>query len=1177
MQKYLTMNSKSILKTAPYSFNKITQIALFSVKAIMVNKWYYFMLYSLLCFLISTTDAQSKLLGMTEYGGVNDYGVIFEMNPSNNTINKKIDFDNVNGSRPQGSLTLVGNKYYGMTYNGGGVSGVIFEWDPNTNIYTKKININSLEGYGPKGSLTLSGGKLYGMTYAGGFNDNGTIFEWNPTTNVYTQKIKFQGPDGSNPFGSLTYNNGKFYGMTHSGGAFNLGVIFEWNPNTNIYTKKIDFADVTAYSPCGSLSLFNGKFYGMSNSGGINGVGAIFEWDPVTNIFNKKIDFDGNNGKNPQGDLIISNNTFYGLASGGGLNNCGVIFKWNPVTNIYTKKIDLSNSNGRYPFGSLTLANGKFYGMTSGGGANNFGVVFEWDTTNNTYTKLADFSGLNGKAPLYGHLEAFNAPASPEININGNNTSIQNTDLTPDINDNTYFGSVAINTSKINQFIIQNTGNLALTITNINFTGISNPASFILNNPPPFPLTIPSGGSQTIEVRFLPTVTGLSTASINFSSNDLDEGSFIFQLAGSGVSNSVNCGKFYGMTYIGGQYIPGVIFEWDPSTNTFIKKIDLSDLGGGQPIGSNLTMVNNKLYGMTWKGGTNGLGVLFEWDPSTNTYTKKIDFNSITGNSPRASSLTVKGSKLYGMTYSGGVNDMGVIFEWDPATNTFSKKIDFDGTIGSNPTGNLILLGNKFYGMTYSGGLINKGVIFEWDPISNIYIKKIDLDFTIGCLPNGSFTLSNGKLYGMTGAGGIHSGGVIFQWDPVTNIYTKKIELSSATGYHPKGNLTLVGNKFYGMTNTGGANNLGVIFEWDTATNLYTMKQSFSTLNGSNPYGSLTFKNAKLYGMTNSGGTDNGGTIFEWNPYNNTFIKKYNFKNTGGYDPLNNFNPFGDLVEYVCLSSLPEINLQGNGITIVSGNTSTSTANLTNYGDVVVNSFKTVNFYIQNSGTDNLVINSISFTGTNNSEYSIINGTFPMTITPGSSQLISVKFSPLGAGIRVATINIYNNDSDEGVYNFAIQGRGLLFSTAEGVLCSNGNTYLTASLSGTVFQWQRNTGSGFINLPSNSNYSGTNTSILQLTNIPSQWYNYLYRCVVDGVNGNSLKLKFLNTWIGVVNSAWENAANWSCGTVPDSDSDVLINNGDAVIINSNASCGNILLLNSSTITVNTGYTFIITH
>ena len=61
----------------------------------------------------------------------------------------------------------------------------------------------------------------------------------------------------------------------------------------------------------------------------------------------------------------------------------------------------------------------------------------------------------------------------------------------------------------------------------------------------------------------------------------------------------------------------------------------------------------------------------------------------------------------------GGVYNYGVIFEYDPITNTYTDKIDLASNTGSYPTGSLAISGGKFYGMTNAGGLNHAGVIFE--------------------------------------------------------------------------------------------------------------------------------------------------------------------------------------------------------------------------------------------------------------------------------------------------------------------------------------------------------------------------------------------------------------------------------------------------------------------------------
>lgn len=93
---------------------------------------------------------------------------------------------------------------------------------------------------------------------------------------------------------------------------------------------------------------------------------------------------------------------------------------------------------------------------------------------------------------------------------------------------------------------------------------------------------------------------------------------------------------------------------------------------------------------MTSRGGASGdFGVLFQFDPVTSNYTKKLDFEgTANGGHPYGSLMQASDGKLYGMTNVGGVNGYGVLFQFDPATSTYTKKLDFDSIAnGSHSTG----------------------------------------------------------------------------------------------------------------------------------------------------------------------------------------------------------------------------------------------------------------------------------------------------------------------------------------------------------------------------------------------------------------------------------------------------------------------------------------------------------
>ena len=168
----------------------------------------------------------------------------------------------------------------------------------------------------------------------------------------------------------------------------------------------------------------------------------------------------------------------------------------------------------------------------------------------------------------------------------------------------------------------------------------------------------------------------------------------------------------------------------------------------GLPVGHLIQADNKKLYGMSNSGGQYGGGVLFEWDPATGTYSKKLDFELPgRGVDPEGSLLQASNGKLYGMTRLGGVYGRGVLFEWDLATEVYNAVVDFKGEgMGSYPIGTLIQAKNgKIYGMTPSGGEpdewgMTNGVIFEWDPVADSFAVKVELNTETGSIPTPSLT-----------------------------------------------------------------------------------------------------------------------------------------------------------------------------------------------------------------------------------------------------------------------------------------------------------------------------------------------------------------------------------------------------------------------------------------------------
>ncbi|MBK6989498.1 MAG: hypothetical protein IPH33_15445 [Bacteroidetes bacterium] len=146
-------------------------------------------------------------------------------------------------------------------------------------------------------------------------------------------------------------------------------------------------------------------------------------------------------------------------------------------------------------------------------------------------------------------------------------------------------------------------------------------------------------------------------------------------------------------------------------------------------------------------GGINNVGVLFNFNPVGNVYTKLIDLDAINGANPYGSLLQAGNGLLYGLTPSGGVNGAGVLFSFNPASNNFIKLFDFDGTNGANPFASLIDAGNGLlYGTTRSGGVYGEGVLFSFNTAGNIYTKILDFDGINGSVPTGSLSQASDSL-----------------------------------------------------------------------------------------------------------------------------------------------------------------------------------------------------------------------------------------------------------------------------------------------------------------------------------------------------------------------------------------------------------------------------------------------
>jgi hypothetical protein len=247
------------------------------------------------------------------------------------------------------------------------------------------------------------------------------------------------------------------------------------------------------------------------------------------------------------------------------------------------------------------------------------------------------------------------------------------------------------------------------------------------------------------------------------------------------------------VTQAGGKFDRGVLFEYTPEINEIKKLFDFDD---NMEFPLRLVNASNgKIYGTYDRGGANGCGGIFEWDPVSEKFANRYDFDNSAGGDHKSSLVNGLNGKLYGTTSN---FTHGMIYEWDPADGKLVVKFGFNGNTTNGDFGEPLLLADNgiFYGTTMSAGVTQKSIFFGWNPANNEFSRIFEFgDEEHATAPEGSlFQSGNGKIYGVTLSGGKYDDGILYEWDYHNNIFEKKFDFDCKNGgCHCFGGLTEIG------------------------------------------------------------------------------------------------------------------------------------------------------------------------------------------------------------------------------------------------------------------------------------------------------------------------------------------------------------------------------------------------
>lgn len=615
-----------------------------------------------------------RMYGTTQAGGFNDKGTIFEFNPANNAFNIRHHFDGTDGERPQCTLVEHMDNLYGVTpFGGENDQGVIFSLNSFTKVFTKHTDMTQSKGGHCYGSLLLHSGDLWGLASSGGEFGGGSIFRYEFFQQDYFRSRSFQS-SSFKPMGSLSkshLNAFELYATTSQGGALGHGAIIRYNTFNNNLDRPHSFSGTDGSYPTGDLlvirnpdqNIYQEFLYGFTQLGGTpntynegNGVAFKLTINPNALEVVKYFDYE-NDGNNPRGAFaeIPGTNMLAATISYGGKAHVGTLFTMITSNNAITKELDFGTAaNGREAKDRVVEWKGKLYGITIHGGQHNSGVLFCFDTTTKAYTVLHHFAKATG-------WYCYDAPI---------------------IDNGILYGTT--------------------------HQGGNNDAGVLYA----FDLA-----TQTFTVRhhFGPAVGLYPGKLVKYQ------------------------GKYWSTCSRGGSQDAGTLFYWDAATNQLTKLKDFSNALNFKGPRGTLLPAGPKLYGVAG-GGSFGGGILYEYDTASTTITIKNHFDPETIGGQPGDNLVLHNGKVYGTCVSMGSanSQFGSIWEWTPANNQLVRK-QLLNSVGTHnyPWGGFMEHNGLLYANTWLGGNFNMGTILQYNPATNTLTKKHNASYNTGAYPTG--------------------------------------------------------------------------------------------------------------------------------------------------------------------------------------------------------------------------------------------------------------------------------------------------------------------------------------------------------------------------------------------------------------------------------------------------------
>ncbi|MEP0708021.1 MAG: choice-of-anchor D domain-containing protein [Parvibaculum sp.] len=640
-------------------------------------------------------------------------------------------------------------------------------------------------------------------------------------------------------------------------------------------------------------------------------------------------------------------------------------------------------------------------------------AVFEWDAaspavpgaSNRRMTVVYSISAT-GATITSASLDTIEG----EIDVTGNGVSITNGDDTPSLTDHTIFtGDVGLGPFT-RSFTINNTGTGGLTL-GADAVSLSGAGAFTVSAQPA--TTVAASGSTTFSIDFTPIETGEQVATVTIANSDADEAPFTFDISGDprGPTGGTLRDSVLNVVIANNDLTPdtadGTDFgDREIAAGALSRTFEIRTDGFGASIfgadavsltGSGAFSVSDPLPLQANPDGFGEAQATFDisFDPSAaGLQTATVTINSnIPGMDPQVFAIQGTGTDA---------SASAPTVTTDAATLVTSSSVQLNATVsgnGATTTGSFEFGTTTAYGTTLAttlndsgddvavalahGGL-TPGTTYHYRMVatnSQGTTNGDDATFTTLAAPAPEIEVSG-------------NGAEIASGDatPATIDHTNFNNVEVAAGLQ---------DRTFTIANTGDA--------------LLTLGADAVTLSGANAADFTVL----LQPAPTVAASSSTGFIIRFDP-SAVGVRSASVSIANDDDDE---APYTFAIQGTGVVIAPEIEVQGNGVEITSGDATPSGADDTDFGSAdQTTGLVSRSFTVANTGIGALTLGAVSLTGS--SDFTVTNQP-GSGIGPGGSTSFTIAFDPSGLGLRSATVSIANDDDDEAPYTFAIQGTGV--------------------------------------------------------------------------------------------------------------------------------------------------------